>query len=85
MSGDSLTSMFYWTIYKRGDTEGNTLMGRSHTILQQYGLTLTKTVIYEQYSYTGKMVSWILYVPFLMTIHSTKTLCPNAATILILF
>ena len=63
MSGDSLASMFYWTIYKRGDTEGNTLMGRSHTILQQYGLSLTKaifndifrinnkTVIYEQYSY----------------------------------
>ena len=63
MSGNSLASMFYWTIYKRGDTEGNTLMGRSHTILQQYGLTLTKaifndifrinkkTVIYEQYSY----------------------------------
>ena len=35
MSGDSLASMFYWTIYKRGDTEGNTLMDRSHTILQQ--------------------------------------------------
>ena len=63
MSGDSLASMFYWIIYKRGDTEGNTMMGRSHTILQQYGLTLTKaifndifrinnkTVIYEQYSY----------------------------------
>ena len=63
MSGDSLASMFYWTIYKRGDTEGKTLMGRSHTILQQYGLTLNKaifndifrinnkTVIYEQYSY----------------------------------
>ena len=30
MSGDSLASMFYWTIimYKRGDTEGKTLMGR---------------------------------------------------------
>ena len=26
MSGDSLPSMFYWTIYKRGDTEGNTLI-----------------------------------------------------------
>ena len=63
MSGDSLASMFYWTIYKRGDTEGKTLMGRSHTILQQYGLTLNKaifndifrinnkTVIYEKYSY----------------------------------
>ena len=62
MSGDSLASTFYWTIYKRGDTEGNTLMGRSHTILQQYGLTLAKaifndifridnkTVIYEQNS-----------------------------------
>ena len=24
MSGDSLASMFYWTIYKRGDAEGNT-------------------------------------------------------------
>ena len=63
MSGDSLASMFCRTIYKRGDTEGNTLMGRSHTILQEYGLTLTKaifndifrinnkTVIYEHYSY----------------------------------
>ena len=63
MSGNSLASVFYWTIYKRGDTEGKTLMGRSHTILKQYGLTLTKaifndvyrinnkSVIYEQYSY----------------------------------
>ena len=63
MSGNSLASMFYWTIYKRGDTEGKTLMGRSHTILKQYVLTLTKaifndvfrinnkSVIYEQYSY----------------------------------
>ena len=40
-SGDSLASMFDCTIYKRGDTEGKTLMGRSHTILKQYGLTLT--------------------------------------------
>ena len=88
MSGDSLASMFYWTINKRGDTEGNTLMGRSHTILQQYGLTLTKaifndifrinnkTVIYENIN-TGKMVSWILYVPFLMTIHSTTNAMPK--------
>ena len=63
MSGDSLASMFYWTIHKRGDTEWKTLMGRSHTILKQYGLTLSKAifsdickitnknVIYEQYSY----------------------------------
>ena len=62
MSGDSLASMFYWTIYKRGDIGGKTLMGRSHTILQQYGLTLTKAIFndilesitklsYEQYSY----------------------------------
>ena len=61
MSGNSLASVFYWTI--RRDTEGKTLMGRSHTILKQYGLTLTKSIfndvfrinnksiIYEQYSY----------------------------------
>ena len=59
MASDSLASMFYWTIYKRGDTEGKTLMGRSHTTLQQYGLILkaifndifrinNKPVIYEQ-------------------------------------
>ena len=35
MSGNSFASVFYWTIYKRGDTEGKTLMGRSHTILKQ--------------------------------------------------
>ena len=63
MSGNSLASVFYWTIYKRGDTEGKTPMGRSHTILKQYGLMLTKaifnyvfrinnqTIIYEQSSY----------------------------------
>ena len=44
-SGNSLASVFYWTIYKRGDTEGKTLMGRSHTILKQYGLTLTKAIV----------------------------------------
>ena len=46
MSGDSFASMFYWTICKRDDTDGKTLMGRSHTILKQYGLTLTKAIIY---------------------------------------
>ena len=46
MSGDSLASMFYWTIYKRGDTEGNTLMCRSHTILQQYGLVKPYSMIF---------------------------------------
>ena len=61
MSGDSLASMFYWTIYKRGNTDGKTLMGRSHTILQQYGLTkyifnyilesITQLSLYEQFSY----------------------------------
>ena len=83
MSGDSLASMFYWTINKRGDTEGNTLMGRSHTILQQYGLTLTKAIFNDilvsitKLSYMNKMVSWILYVPFLMTIHSTTNAMPK--------
>ena len=66
MSGDLLASMFYWTIYKRGDTEGNTLMGRSITKLS-----------YMNNIHTGKMVSWILCVPFLMTIHSTTNAMPK--------
>ena len=27
--------------------------------------------------HTGKMVSWIIYVPFLMTIHSTTNAMPK--------
>ena len=56
MSGDSLASMFYWKIYKRGDTEGNTLMGRSHTILQQYGLTLAKAIFNDIFRINNKTV-----------------------------
>ena len=44
MSGDSLASTFYRTRYKRGETNGKTLMGRSHTYMKQYGLTLTKAI-----------------------------------------
>ena len=56
MSGDSLASMFYWTLYKRGDTEGNTRVGRSHTILQQYGLTLTKAIFNDMFRINNKTV-----------------------------
>ena len=56
MSGDSLASMFYWTIYTRGDTEVNTLMGRLHTILQQYGLTLTKVIFNDIFRINNKTV-----------------------------
>ena len=56
MSGNSLVSMFYWTLYKRGDTEGKTLMGRSHTILKQYGMTLTKAIFNYVYRINNKSV-----------------------------
>ena len=95
----SLASMFYWTIYKRGDTDGRTLMGRSHTILQQYGLTLdkaifndifrinNKTVIYEQYSYgqNGLVDSLRAIFNDYRVYIRQQTLCPNAAAILTLF
>ena len=88
MSGNSLASVFYWTIYKRGDTEGKTLMGRSHTILKQYGLTLTKAIfndvlesttnlLYMNSTHTGKMDSLTLCVPFLMTLHSKTNAMPK--------
>ena len=63
MSGNSLASVFYLDDIQTRRYRGETLMGRSHTILKQYGLTLTKaifndvfrinnkSVIYEQYSY----------------------------------
>ena len=45
IAGDSLASIFYWTMYKRGEMGGKTLMGRSHTIMKHYyGLGLTKTI-----------------------------------------
>ena len=56
MSGDSLASMFYWTIYKRDGTEGNTHMGLSHTILQQYGMTLTKPIFNDIFRINNKTV-----------------------------
>ena len=54
MSDNSLASVFYWTI--RGDTKGKTLMGLSHTILKQYGLTLTKSIFNDVFRINNKSI-----------------------------
>ena len=84
MSGDSLASTFYWTLYKRGEAGGKTLMGRAHTIMRQYGMTMTKAIfsnIFRLNSKTliyiidipmDKMVSLTPYVQFLMTTHCNQ-------------
>ena len=73
---------------KRGDTGGKTLMGRSHTILKQYGLRKLKPysimflestthLLYMNSTPTGKMDSLTLCVPFLMTLHSETNSMPK--------
>ena len=66
---------------------GETLMGRSHTILKQYGLTLNKAIFNDVFRInnksimnstpTGKMDSLILCVPFLMILHSKTNAMPK--------
>ena len=57
-----------WTLYRRGDTEGNTLMGRSHAILQQYWLTLTKAIFNDIFRINNKTVIYI----YMNNIHTGK-------------
>ena len=68
-------------------SDGKTLVGRSLTIIKQYGPTLTKaifndifrlndkTVIYANIILMGRMVSLNLYVPFLITIVNDLPKC----------
>ena len=62
MSGDSLASTFYWTnVYKSGDTDGKTLMGRSHMIIKQYRLMLTKSIFNDIFRINNKTVIYAQY------------------------
>ena len=41
---DSLSSQFYWTLYKQGELDGKTLIGRASHLIQKNELTFTKTI-----------------------------------------
>ena len=45
------------SIFFRCDTEEKTLMGRSHTILKQYGLTLTKAIFNDVFKINNTSIT----------------------------
>ena len=44
LMGDSLASQFYWTLYKQGELNDKTLIGRASHLIQKNELTFTKTI-----------------------------------------
>ena len=77
----------------RGDMDWKTLMGRSHMIINRYGLTLTVAIFNDLFSLNNKtymnnipmgemvLLTLLLYVPFL----TAPTLCPHVAMTLVMF
>ena len=44
LMGDSLASQLYWTLYKQGELDDKTLIGRASHLMQNNELTFTKTI-----------------------------------------
>ena len=44
LMGDSLASQLYWTLYKQGELDYKTLIGRASHLMQNNGLTFMKTI-----------------------------------------
>ncbi len=44
LMGDSLASQLYWTLYKQGELDDKTLLGRVNHLIQKNELTFMKTI-----------------------------------------
>ena len=42
--GDSLASQLHWTLYKQGELDDKTLLGRASQLIHNNKLTFTKTI-----------------------------------------
>jgi len=56
MTGNSLASTFYWTLYKCGNINGKTLLGRSSDIFKKYGLNFSKVIFSDVLNVNTKSV-----------------------------
>ena len=54
--GDSLASQFYWTLYKQGELDDKTLIGRACHLMQKNELTFTKTIFTDIFHINTKSV-----------------------------
>ena len=56
LMGDSLTSQLYWTLYKQGELEDQTLLGRASHLIHKNELTFTKTILNDIFHINTKSV-----------------------------
>ena len=56
LMGDSLASQFYWTLYKQGELDDKTLIGRASHLIQKNELTFTKTIFNDIFHVNTKSV-----------------------------
>ena len=54
--GDSLASHLYWTLYKQGELDDKTLLGRASHLILKNELTFTKTIFNEIFHINTKSV-----------------------------
>ena len=56
LMGDSLAAQFYWTLYKQGELDDKTLIGRASHLMQKNELTFTKTIFNDIFHVNTKSV-----------------------------
>ena len=59
LMGDSLASQFYWTLYKQGELDDKTLIGRASHLMQKNELTFTKTIFNDMFHVNTKSVYYL--------------------------
>ena len=56
LMGDSLASQLYWTLYKQGELDDKTLLGRVNHLIQKNELTFMKTIFNDIFHINTKSV-----------------------------
>ena len=56
LMGDSLASQLYWTLYKQGELDDKTLLGRASHLIHKNELTFTKTIFNDIFHINTKSV-----------------------------
>ena len=62
LMGDSLASQLYWTLYKQGELDYKTLIGRASHLMQNNELTFMKTIFNDIFHVNTKSVLFE-YIP----------------------
>ena len=60
LMGDSLASPFYWTLYKQGELDDKTRIGRASHLMQKNELTFMKTIFNDIFHVNTKYVGYYL-------------------------